>query len=64
MDRLNKTYSLPFEWLHILADEKPLATYAELKEMSCSEVYDLLETQNALTLHREVRDYITENRGK
>lgn len=55
---------MPIEWLHILSAERPLATYQELKEMSCGDVYNLLEIQSGLKLRDAIADDIEKNRPK
>lgn len=46
--------SMPVEWAYLLMDKNPLTTYAELKEMSCGEVLDLLEIQSCRTLQSDI----------
>ena len=38
-----KDWSMPMEWLVILQEDKPLATYQELTQFTVSQVYDILE---------------------
>ncbi|AIW02788.1 hypothetical protein ACT414_19055 (plasmid) [Acinetobacter baumannii] len=55
---------MPHEWLQILSAKKPLVTYMELRNMTCSEVYDILELQDSLDLYRDVAEYIQEQNKK
>ena len=38
---------MPMEWLVILQEDKPLATYQELTQFTVSQVYDILEVMEA-----------------
>lgn len=53
---------MPHEWLQILSVKKPMVTYKDLLEMTCSQVYDVLELQDSLDLYRDVAEYIKEQK--
>lgn len=55
---------MPPEWLSLLMVKNPLTTYQELKEMTCGEVYDLLEVQACRTLQADVIVDIQNNMDK
>lgn len=49
-----KEFSMPQEWLSLLMDKNINITYPQLQEMSCGEVYDLLEVQSCLSLRADI----------
>jgi hypothetical protein len=51
---MKKEISLPPEWVSLLMDKNSKVSYFELQEMSCGEVYDLLEVQSAMALRSDM----------
>lgn len=55
---------MPPEWVSLLMDKNIKVTYMDLQEMTCGQVYDLLELQSCFALRSDIIADVEKNRPK
>lgn len=51
---MRQEVSMPPEWVSLLMDKNIKVTYMDLQEMTCGQVYDLLELQSCFALRSDI----------
>lgn len=61
---MRQEVSMPPEWVSLLMDKNIKVTYMDLQEMTCGQVYDLLELQSCFALRSDIIADVEKNRPK